>query len=338
MHQHHDEAPSSTAAADDDDYAQNPFPCEHKGCKKFHSDDATGLCKDHGGGRPSDYSTSSVRVPSLSVLEHHAKRLVEKGQILLLTVVMATIETDNKGLLALFSSCVIGIICLNVYKGKSYYDAQYDDEKAVEENTKGIICLVAVLLLFVTMFVSMWSTTYLLEGMERSWKQYDDAYAQELHQSFGGSNVGSSDDEAAAASPPAADVFGPEPRINKQLRQPTELDFRGLYAAARRNEETFRRTIMEALCCTGRDGQPPRRSLGPAIKGTRRAKEKIRLDYGGDCHELKDILRGTIYCDTLAEVCVAWAELERLQEKRLVIIEQVKNRFHPHSSSVHGYR
>ena len=377
-----------------------PFPCEHKDCKTFHADDTTGLCSKHGGGVVGGSGDSPARcgwVPPLSVMRARWKVLAEKGHIALLTGVMAVLETDSKLVISLFSACALVILCLEVYGIDG-------------EGTAG---LVAVLLMFTFLFLSMWRTSYVLEGMERSCQAYDAAFEEEVSQSSKNQRGEPRDDleegtightctmiHVSVTVPPdrppgsvldveavvsgtsyrvqvtvpegseAGDtfivqfmaaqpdhrgmhedianqsssrtdcdaMFGPKPRLNEGLRQPTELDFRELYVACRRNHAGLE-GIMKELSVAGRaNGDDARKIRGPGMKGTRRAKEKMRLDYDGDCSQLKDILRGTIYCDTLEDICVVWSEIEALQSKGVVVIELVKNRFHPTSTSLAGYR
>ena len=43
---------------------------------------------------------------------------------------------------------------------------------------------------------------------------------------------------------------------------------------------------------------------GPGVKGVVRSREKARLEYGGDARQLKDVLRCSIICVTMAALCV----------------------------------
>ena len=248
-------------AEHDDSFFREPFPCEQKGCKVFHGDQSTGLCPAHGGGgggssesrdedeeQPGGCSSAiAVCIPPRSVLEHRFELSIEFGTIFLLTAGMAVLDTDNRTVIAgLFGSAFV-MMCLNIL--------------GADPDAGRIVGFVFFILAAIVLAKKMVDTVVVLEGMEVCWKAYDDEYNAEIESArrkYGGEIP--------------TDAYGPEPKLQKGLRQ-SELDFRQLYVLARRNFAPFR-SIMERLSTRKADGTS-RRFLGPAIKRIRRAKEKM---------------------------------------------------------------
>ena len=71
------------------------------------------------------------------------------------------------------------------------------------------------------------------------------------------------------------------------------------------------------------------------VKGGARAREKVALEYDGDARCLKDMLRASIICDTLAEMLACVAAIFALEDAGVIEVKQIKNRFNDGSR---GYR
>ena len=70
----------------------------------------------------------------------------------------------------------------------------------------------------------------------------------------------------------------------------------------------------------------PREVQGPCVKGRMRAEQKIRNDYDNDVRQLKDVLRFSIICDSMGDLCLVFGALLVLAENGVVIILQVRRR------------
>ena len=70
-------------------------------------------------------------------------------------------------------------------------------------------------------------------------------------------------------------------------------------------------------------------------KGEERIREKIRTDYGGDCRRIVDAARGSIICETLAELA-AVIQVLLADKTRAPMVVGVKDRLSEPASG--GYR
>ena len=96
--------------------------------------------------------------------------------------------------------------------------------------------------------------------------------------------------------------------------------------------------IMNELARYGlSESDEPRKSLGPGIKSTVRAREKIENDYKGDCTRLKDAIRFTIYASDINDFRVCCEGAEVMERDGRIHIKLVKNRFIG-KSAPGGYR
>jgi hypothetical protein len=83
--------------------------------------------------------------------------------------------------------------------------------------------------------------------------------------------------------------------------------------------------ILEATARAGKQATEPSREIrGPNVKHLSRAREKIVLDYGGDASQLRDVLRGSVVCETVDEID---AVVDALRGAKDIEIIQIKNRF-----------
>jgi hypothetical protein len=63
------------------------------------------------------------------------------------------------------------------------------------------------------------------------------------------------------------------------------------------------------------------------LKTAKRSREKTRLEYNKDFLQLKDTLRGSIICRTMAEIGIVWGALKQLEANGILQVLQVKNRY-----------
>ena len=116
-------------------------------------------------------------------------------------------------------------------------------------------------------------------------------------------------------------------------RQPGR-ELRDIYVKARERRDLFAVEILEAVARAGKAATEPSRAIrGPSIKHLSRAREKIVLDYGGDAHRLRDLLRGSVVCATVDELDVV---VDALRAKDVEVI-RIKNRFRD-KPTPSGYR
>ena len=84
-------------------------------------------------------------------------------------------------------------------------------------------------------------------------------------------------------------------------RQPSR-ELREIYVRARERRDPFA-DILAVVSRTGkRATEAPREIRGPSVKHLARAREKTELDYGGDLSQLRDVLRGSVVCETVDEL------------------------------------
>ena len=77
-----------------------------------------------------------------------------------------------------------------------------------------------------------------------------------------------------------------------------------------------------------------KRQRGPSVKHLARAREKVVLDYGGDARRLRDILRGSVVCETVDELDVVVDALRAVKDVEVI---RIKNRFRD-KPTPSGYR
>ena len=73
------------------------------------------------------------------------------------------------------------------------------------------------------------------------------------------------------------------------------------------------------------------------MKGLERSREKIRLDYKEDVRLLKDVLRCSIICNTMPDLCACFEALFKLAADGVIGILQIKNRLRGEAAAG-GYR
>jgi hypothetical protein len=124
--------------------------------------------------------------------------------------------------------------------------------------------------------------------------------------------------------------LGPHTQMVDNLRQPSKeaASLQWLVREAGRLSENFEKVVLWRLhgAISGGDGEEGKRPKSN-LKSTARAHEKAVLDYGKDNRFLKDMLRGSIVCKDVRQICLVWAALEQLETEGVLRILQVKNRF-----------
>ena len=73
--------------------------------------------------------------------------------------------------------------------------------------------------------------------------------------------------------------------------------------------------------------EPSRETKTSQLKKLFRAREKVAVDYGGRGERLRDVLRASIVCETVAELQTLGDELGALEAAGTVKVLQIKNRF-----------
>ena len=98
---------------------------------------------------------------------------------------------------------------------------------------------------------------------------------------------------------------------------------------------------MEVVERRARAGRAPtessRETKTSQLKKLFRAREKVAVDYGGRGERLRDVLRASIVCETVAELKTLGDELRALEAAGTVKVLQIKNRFRGHPTPS-GYR
>ena len=103
-------------------------------------------------------------------------------------------------------------------------------------------------------------------------------------------------------------------------RQPSR-ELREIYVRARERREPFAAILGVVARAGKRATEAPREIRGPSVKHLSRAREKTALDYGGDLSQLRDILRGSVVCETVDEIAVV---IDALRASKDVEIVQIK--------------
>ena len=84
--------------------------------------------------------------------------------------------------------------------------------------------------------------------------------------------------------------------------------------------------MTNKLAVSGNDDatEQPREVHGPCAKGRARAEQKIHNDYNDDASRLKDVLRCSVICNTMQDLCLVFATLLSLVAEGVVVILQVR--------------
>ena len=232
-------------------------------------------------------------------------------QVALITFVMGAMEIDDRVIVSIFVVAVMLIVACNIVIAVVGAGGGW---------TAGVLLAVAFALAAIAGLLYMRATYREIEEMEAHAAEYDKADADVL-----GDRVR----DPAALGPPVR-------RPPSQLRQSSELGgIEAILARAAELEGAMAERVVAPLATAPTGGAPPNEKLGPSPKGLKRSAEKVRLDYGGDAHQLKDPLRCSIVCATFDALCLCWERLLELERECVLEILQVKNRF---LTGAHGYK
>ena len=209
-----------------------------------------------------------------------------------MTMVMAALEIDDKALLFCFASSLAIVFAGNI-------KLSFADEAAGYGTASVFFGLMVLLLL------TMRHTVWIIEAMDRYSIKYAEVETREL--------VGSGDD------------LGPASRkLEDKLRQEKGVGLKVLVTRSHALSPSFDSLVVQVLITAG-SAAVPREYHGPNVKGLARSYEKIALDYDGDVALLKDVLRCSIICDTMADLCTVSRALEGLHERGVLYIVQVSD-------------
>ena len=236
----------------------------------------------------------------------HARMVIRtRGQLVVITLVMGVAEVDNPVLLGVFVlSCTLVVAC------HVYY-------------TYGVLVAAVFWALILVVLASLRRTVSAIEAMDEYGKKYAEAYETHLRGRNG-------------------DLLGPAPMKSVDVVCQTDPSIATDLVAMRERaldlSDSFEARVMLVLtAAVAVAGSPPHELLGPSVKGLERSREKIRLDYKEDVSLLKDVLRCSIICGTMSDLCACFEALFKLAADGVIKILQIKNRLRGEAASG-GYR
>ena len=238
---------------------------------------------------------------SLRLDEKEADVFTVRAQVVLITLAMGVAEIDDCTLLALFALSIAGIVLMNIL-------VALPTPVAV-----GVIVLVLVAEL--VLLAAMRQASLRVEEMEVHGEKFKEEDARLLEDKTG-------DDLGPSSFKPA-----------DELRQETFATLDDILSAANELKPAFGEQVMAFIASAG-GVATPRETMGPGVKGRARSEEKVKKEYEGDPRRLKDPLRCSIVCATLADLLACWSALASLG---CVTVVQVKNRFRD-GAAPGGYR
>lgn len=220
-----------------------------------------------------------------------------KTQIFMITLTMAVLETSDRTLLAASSASSVIIFACGVYLQAG-------------GGVRGAIGAFVILAIASVAFERFLRTAQDIEAMDDFGRKYEEVRTNRL----GGL-------EDASLGPASFSPEAPLLQPAEYADEPTTVE--SLIARAEQLKEQFGTQVMTPL--RGRASE--NEAHGPNVKSAERANEKVRLEYDNDPRKLKDVLRCSVICATMAALTSSWEELELLQEQKVLEIVQVKNRF-----------
>ena len=224
----------------------------------------------------------------------HGGSMREYAQLILITGVMAALEMDDKILLGIFATSGSLIVV--------------GDLKVLLGGSTGNIVAGVFLALVLVGLLAMRNTIRGIGEMDRYAKHYKAIEAKHL--------VGSGDD------------LGPASKTSNNVKQKHATKLDALLQRAEELVPDFKAHVSTKLSVSG-GGTEPREVHGPCVKGRARAEQKIRNDYNDDASLLKDVLRCSIICSTMQDLCLVFAALLSLAAEGIVIILQVRWQLQP---------
>ena len=260
------------------------YPCETKGCATVHGN-ASGVCPE---------CTRRALLPP--GLVKSLRRLQRRSQLLLMTLVMSFLETEDKALLLVFcGSLALVLVCYVLV-----WCVARPDEGA------RWVLLVALVAAGVAAGAS-------LPGLVKAVEAVDDVKVK-----FNAASERLLKDKAPG------DLGLASRQPNTPARQKTN-DFFVLFKAAQELRPHFENEVLRYLATF--ESAAPRNTLkGASIKRLARSRQKTAMDYGGDAAMLKDLLRGSVICSDVDDFAKCFRGLAQLERDGVVSIVIVKNR------------
>ena len=229
---------------------------------------------------------------------HGGSSMREYAQLIFITGVMAALEMDDKVLLGIFATSASLIVA--------------GDLKVSLGDSTGNIAAVAFLSLVFIGLLAMRNTIRGIEEMDRYEKHYKAIEVKHL--------VGS------------GDLLGPASNVSTNVKQKHATKLEPLLQRAEELASDFEVRVSDKLAASGGTTEP-REVHGPCVKGHARAEQKIRNDYNGDASLLKDVLRCSVICSTMQDLCLVFAALLSLAAEGVVVILQVRWQLEPTGSA-----
>jgi len=218
----------------------------------------------------------------------HGGSIREYAQLIFITGVMAALEMDDKVLLMAFATSASLVIA-------------GDLKVSLDGSTGNVVAGVFLALIFFGL-LAMRNTVRGIEEMDRYAKHYK---AIEVTHLIG-----------------TGDLLGPASRKTKNVKQKNATKLEPLLQRAQELLPDFEVRVSNVLAVSG-GATKPREVHGPCAKGRARAEQKIRNDYNDDASLLKDVLRCSIICSTMQDLCLVFAALLSLAAEGVVMILQV---------------
>mgnify|MGYP001395784482 CR=1 FL=1 len=264
------------------------------GCAAFH-DDESGFC--------AQCSRRRLVPPHTVAMLARAQR---KLYLCLLTLIMSIFETGDKAIIATFAASTTLVVLLSFLT------------KAVASQEPGpwIAGLVLVVAAAVCCGPAVRRMIRSIEAVDSISDEFDTAAKKLL-----------ADRDESQRGPASFKPVVPRSQPSWELRD--------LYVLARERRDLFAVEVLEVLARAGKQATEPSRVIrGPSVKGLARAREKTNLDYGGDASRIRDILRGSVVCETVDELNVVVNALRAVKDVEVI---RIKNRFRD-KPTPSGYR
>jgi hypothetical protein len=290
----HDEDCKTAAPADGGLFPRITHPYPCGGCAAFH-DDESGFC--------AQCSRRRLVPPQTVAMLARAQR---RFYLALLTLIMSMFETSDKVIIIIFALSATMVVLLSFLT------------KAVASQYPGrwIAGLVLVVAAAVCCGPAVRRMIRSIEAVDSISDEFDTAAKKLL-----------ADRDESQRGPASFKPAAPRSQPSWELRD--------LYVLARERRDLFAVEVLEVLARAGKQATEPSRVIrGPSVKGLARAREKTILDYGGDASRLRDVLRGSIVCETVDELNVVVDALRAVKDVEVI---RIKNRFRD-KPTPSGYR
>ena len=290
-----DDEGQTAAPADAGLFPRIEHPYPCGGCAAFH-DDESGFC--------AQCSRRRLVPPHTVAMLARAQR---RFYLALLTLIMSMFETSDKVIIATFTASTTLVVLL------------WFLTKAVasqERRGEWITGLVLVIVAAVCCGPVVRRMIRSIEAVDAISGEFEAASMKLL-----------ADRDESQRGPASFKPSAPPRQPGRELRD--------IYVKARERRDLFAVEILEAVARAGKQATEPSRAIrGPSVKHLSRAREKIVLDYGGDARRLRDVLRGSVVCETVDELDVVVDALRAVKDVEVI---RIKNRFRD-KPTPSGYR